>query len=94
MFEPWMKTNGYAPINMSPGDHEPPGKRHAMTLLTAIAALIGLGIGLHNLWKDLFYPDPEFSDSYLVFSYILDTVTVLACGGAIFFLLKARSRGK
>jgi hypothetical protein len=79
---------------MSPGDREPPGKRHGMTWLTAIAALIGLGIGLHNLWKDLFYPDPEFSDSYLILSYLLDAVTVLACGGAIFFLFKARSRLK
>ncbi|HEX3444847.1 MAG TPA: hypothetical protein VHS80_09020 [Chthoniobacterales bacterium] len=62
-----------------------------MTWLTAIAALIGLGIGLHNLRKDLFYPDSEFSDSYLVLSYLLDAVTVLACGGAIFFLFKASS---
>ncbi|HET9374434.1 MAG TPA: hypothetical protein VFO40_05645 [Chthoniobacterales bacterium] len=79
---------------MNPGDHQPSGKRHGMTWLTAIAALIGLGIGLHNLWRDLFNPDPEFSDSYLLLSYLLDIVTVLACGGAIFFLLKARSRGK
>jgi hypothetical protein len=79
---------------MNPGDHGPPSKRHGLTWLIAIAALIGLGIGLHNLWKDLFNPDPEFSDSYRLFSYLLDTVTVLACGGAIFLLFKARSRGK
>jgi hypothetical protein len=79
---------------MNPGDKGSPSKNHGMTWLTAIAALIGLGIGLHNLWKDLFNPDPEFSDSYLLFSYLLDTITVLACGGAIFLLLKARSRGK
>jgi hypothetical protein len=79
---------------MSPGDHGPPSKWHGLTWLTAIAALIGLGVGLHNLWKDLFYPDPEFSDSYLIFSYLLDTVTVLACSAAIFLLLKARGRGQ
>jgi succinate dehydrogenase hydrophobic anchor subunit len=65
-----------------------------MTWLTAIAALIGLGIGLHNLWRDIFYPDPEFSDNYLILSYVLDTVTVLACGAAIFFLFRATSRRK
>ena len=65
-----------------------------MTWLTAVAALIGLGIGLHNLWRDLFNPDPAFSDGYLLLSYLLDAVTVLACGAAIFFLFKARSRGK
>jgi succinate dehydrogenase hydrophobic anchor subunit len=63
-----------------------------MTWLTAIAALIGLGIGLHNLWKDLFYPDSEFSNSYLILSYLLDTVTILACGAAIFFLFEATRR--
>ena len=65
-----------------------------MTWLIAIAALIGLGIGLHNLWRDFSNPDPEFSDGYLLLSYLLDVVTVLACGAAILFLFKARSRGK
>jgi succinate dehydrogenase hydrophobic anchor subunit len=79
---------------VNPGDHTPPSKRHSLIWLTAIAALIGLAIGLHNLWKDFFYPDPEFPDNYLILSYLLDTVTVLACGTAIFFLFKARNSGK
>jgi hypothetical protein len=60
----------------------------------AIAALIGLGFGLQNLWKDLFAPDPKASESYLSFSYVLDGITVIACGVAIFLLLKAAWHGK
>jgi hypothetical protein len=60
----------------------------------AIAALIGLGFGLQNLWRDLFAPDPKASESYSSFSYVLDGITIIACGFAIFLLLKAARHGK
>ncbi len=79
---------------MSAGDQEPPRKRPGITWPIAIAALIGLAFGLLNLWRDLFAADPMDPESYLIFSFVLDGVIVIACGTAIFLLLKARSRGK
>jgi hypothetical protein len=79
---------------MSPGDQGPPRKKPGISWPIAIAALIGLGFGLDNLWKDLFSPDPKVSESYLSFSYVLDGIAVLGCGGAIFLLLKAAREGK
>jgi hypothetical protein len=79
---------------MTFGHDLPPRTKPGITWLIAVAALIGLGFGLHNLWKDLFTPDLEVSESYLIFSYVLDGITVIACGAAIFLLLKARRQGK
>jgi hypothetical protein len=78
---------------MSAGDQEPPRKRPGITWPIAIAAVIGLAFGLYNLWKDLFAADPMDPESYLIFSFVLDGVIVIACGTAIFLLLKARSQG-
>jgi len=75
--------------------HDQPRKKEAWYAWPiVIAALIGLGFGLQNIWKDLFAADPRASESYLSFSYVLDGITVIACGGAIFLLLKASRHGK
>jgi hypothetical protein len=74
---------------MTFGHDRPPREKPGITWPIAIAALIGLGFGLHNLWKDFFAPDPRASEGYLSFSLVLDGITVIACGGAIFLLLKA-----
>jgi hypothetical protein len=79
---------------MSFGNQGPSRKRPGITWPIVIVALIGLGFGLQSLWKDLFFPDPEFSEGYLIFSCLLDGLTVLACGAAIFLLLKAARQGK
>jgi hypothetical protein len=79
---------------MTFGHDRPPRKVPGIAWSVAIAALIGLGFGLQNLWKDLFFPDPKASESYLSFSYVLDGITVIACGGALFLLLKAARHGK
>jgi hypothetical protein len=72
----------------------PPKKNLGIAWPIAIAALMGLGFGLQNLWRDLFAPDPRASDSYLSISYVLDGVTVMTCGLAIFLLVKAAGHGK
>jgi hypothetical protein len=79
---------------MTFGHDRPPKKNPGIAWLIAIAALIGLGFGLQNLWKDLFVSDPKASESYLSFSYFLDGITVIGCGFAIFLLLKAARHGK
>jgi hypothetical protein len=73
----------------------PPRKKPGITWPLAIVAVIGLGLGLQSLWRHLFSPDPEFSQGYLIFSYLLDGVTIAACGAAlILFLLKLAGQGK
>jgi len=79
---------------MTFGHDRPPKKNPGIAWPITIAALIGLGFGLQNLWKDVFAPDPKASESYLSFSYVLDGITVIACGVAIFLLLKAARHGR
>jgi hypothetical protein len=79
---------------MTFGHDRPPKRNPGIAWPIGIAALIGLGFGLKNLWKDYVAPDPKASDSYLSFSYILDGITVIACGFAIYLLLKAAGHGK
>jgi len=80
---------------MSSGDQAPPKKRAGTPWPTAIVALVGFGWGLQALWKNLFFPDPEFSQGYLIFSYILDGVAILACGATlILFVIKLASQAK
>jgi hypothetical protein len=73
--------------------HDPPPKNFGLASPIAIGALIGLGFGLQNLWKDLFAPDPMASESYLSFSYALDAFTVIASGGAIRSSVSLKSSG-
>jgi hypothetical protein len=79
---------------MTFGHDRPPKKNLGIAWLIAIAALMGLGFGLQNLWRDLFAPDPRASESYLSFSYVLDGITVITCGLAIFLLFKAAGDGR
>ena len=80
---------------MSSADQEPLKKKIGTLWPMAIVALVGFGWGLQGLWNNLFFPDPEFSQGYLIFSYILDGVAILACGATlILFVIKLASQAK
>jgi hypothetical protein len=80
---------------MSSAHQRPPRKKPGITWPVAIVALVGLGFGLQSLWKHLFHPNPELPQGYLIFSYFLDGITIVACSAAlILFLVKLASQGK
>jgi hypothetical protein len=80
---------------MSSGDQQPSKKKAGTTWPVAIVALVGFGWGLQGLWKNLFFPDPEFSQGYLIFSYALNGLAILACGTTlILFVIKLATQAK
>jgi hypothetical protein len=70
----------------------PDQKKGVLSWQFALIAACGFAFGLYSLGKHVFSPDPEFPQSYLIFSVVLDFVIIVASGITITLFVLQRGR--